>query len=313
MVEIYDIIVIGGGPAGYTAGIYGSRAGRKVLLFTGDLPGGQLMLTTIVEDFPGFPDGIMGPELMERMRKQTERFNVDIIDEKVVDVDFDKKPFTVKTSSKEFKGRTVIIAVGSSHKWLGIPSEEKFKGKGVSTCAVCDGFLYKDKEVAVVGGGDAAMREAAFLSNICKKVYVIHRRDKLRAQKALQDLVMKKKNVEFIWNSEVKEFIGNEELEAVKLINNKNNEERILKLDGVFLAIGHKPNTEFLRGKIEMDEKGYIVVRDRTKTSVEGVFAAGDVADKFYRQAVTAAALGCMAAMDADDYLHGYRSLSKSN
>lgn len=307
---IYDVIIIGGGPAGYTAAIYSVRAGRKVLVIAGEKPGGQLMLTTMVEDYPGFPDGILGPELMKLFRKQVERFGAEIIDENVTKVNFKERPFRVFVGDKEFLSKTVIIATGSESKWLGIPSEEKFKGRGISTCAVCDGFFYKDKEVIVVGGGDAAMREAAFLANICKKVYIVHRRDKLRAQKALADIVMEKKNVEFIWNSEVKEFFGDKFLEGVKLINNKTGEERILKVQGAFIAIGHVPNTKFLEGEIELDHKKYVVLHDETKTSVDGVFVAGDVADYKYQQAVTAAGMGCKAAMDADAYLHGSRFIS---
>jgi thioredoxin reductase (NADPH) len=298
---MHDVIVVGSGPAGLTAAIYTVRSNLKTLVFSGSQPGGQLTITTDVEDFPGFPGGIQGPELMKRMREQAERLGVEFLDDEVVDVDL-KRPFKVRTRSKEFQGRSVIIATGASARWLGIESETRLRGKGVSACAVCDGFFFKDKDVAVIGGGDAALREALFLAGICKSVTIIHRRDKLRAMEALQDRTRKTKNIRFVWDSVVEEFSGENVLESIKLKNLKTSKISDLKVQGAFVAIGHTPNTKFLEGKLNL-EKGYIVVKDRVKTSVEGVFAAGDVHDYTYKQAVTAAGYGCQAALEARDYL----------
>ena len=298
-----SLIIIGSGPAGLTAAIYAARGSLNPLVISGREAGGQLMLTTDVDDFPGFPEGIQGPELMSSMRKQAERFNTRFINEDVLSVDLKKKPFVVTTETATLSTEILIIATGASAMWLGLPSEKRLIGKGVSSCAVCDGFFFKDKNVIVVGGGDTAMREAAYLSKLCKKVTVVHRRDQLRAQAALQELVKSKKNVEFIWNSVVEEILGQSKVEGVKLKNTQDGKISQLEVDGVFVAIGHKPNTGFLKGQMELDGKGYIVVSGETKTSVEGVFSAGDVADYHYRQAVTAAGMGCKAAFDAEEYL----------
>lgn len=301
--KVEKLIIIGSGPAGLTAAIYGARGGLDPLVVSGREAGGQLTLTTDVDDFPGFPEGIQGPDLMIKMRKQAERFNTRFINEDVLSVDFSQKPFTIKTETKEFKAQAVILATGASAMWLNLESEQALRGKGVSACAVCDGFFFKGKQVAVVGGGDTAMREVNFLSRICSKVTVIHRRETLKAQLALQELVKSKPNVEFIWNSEVIEVLGQEKLTGVKLKNTQNGQISELQLDGLFIAIGHKPNTDFLKGQMDLDEKGYIVVTNETQTSVEGVFAAGDVADYKYRQAVTAAGAGCKAIFDVEEYL----------
>lgn len=305
--SVEKLVIIGSGPAGLTAAIYAARGGLDPLVIAGREAGGQLTLTTDVDDFPGFPEGIQGPDLMISMRKQAERFNTRFINEDVLSVDFSQKPLTIKTETKEFKAQAVILATGASAMWLNLPSEQALRGKGVSACAVCDGFFFKGKQVAVVGGGDTAMREVNFLSRICAKVTVIHRRETLKAQGALQELVKSKPNVEFIWNSEVIEVLGQEKLTGVKLKNTQSGEVSELELDGLFIAIGHKPNTDFLKGQIELDEKGYIVATNETQTSVEGVFTAGDVSDHKYRQAVTAAGAGCKATFDAEEYLENLK------
>ncbi|KKQ65670.1 MAG: Thioredoxin reductase [Candidatus Daviesbacteria bacterium GW2011_GWA2_38_24] len=301
--KVEKLVIIGSGPAGLTAAVYAARGNLSPLVVAGRQAGGQLMLTTDVDDFPGFEDGIQGPELMLKMRKQAERFGTKFIDEDALNVGLQNRPFTIATESKEIKTKALIVATGASAMWLGLPSEERLIGKGVSACAVCDGMFFKDKEVIVVGGGDAAMREAQHLSKLCKKVTIVHRRDQLRAQPALQDLVRSKPNVDFIWDSVIEEFIGEEKLQAVRIKNVKTGEITEKRIDGVFVAIGHKPNTDFLNGQLEVDEKGYIVVKNETRTSVEGVFWAGDVADRVYKQAVTAAGAGCKAALDVEHFL----------
>jgi thioredoxin reductase (NADPH) len=302
---MYNIAIFGSGPAGLTAALYTCRAGVKTMLVDGPSPGGQLMITTGVENFPGFPEGVQGPELMANMRKQVEKFGVEFIPGMVTDVDFDERPFKFSVSSETFEAESIIIATGSSARWLGLDSEEKLKGKGVSACATCDGFFFADREVAVVGGGDSAMEEALFLTRFAKKVTVIHRRDQLRASKAMQEKAIKNEKIEFEWDSVVEEILDVDagKVTAVVLKNVKTGQQKELPLDGVFLAIGHTPATEAFRGKLELDKKGYIVAGDGTKTSVEGVFAAGDVMDPVYRQAVTAAGTGCMAAMDSLNFL----------
>ena len=308
--KVEKLIIIGSGPAGLTAAIYAARGNLNPVVIAGREAGGQLMLTTDVDDFPGFPDGIQGPDLMDKMKKQAERFETRFMNEDVLSVDFSsprgeagQKPFSIKTETQQLKTESVIIATGASAMWLNLESEQRLRGKGVSACAVCDGFFFKGKEVIVIGGGDAAMREAQHLSKYATKVTIVHRRDTLRAQPALQELVKSKPNIEFLWNSEVIEVLGEDSVSGVKIKNTKNGEFSEMPIGGVFLAIGHKPNTDFLKEQVELDEKGYIVVKDETKTSVEGVFFAGDVADKKYKQAVTAAGMGTKAALDVEEYL----------
>ena len=297
------LIIIGSGPAGLTAAIYASRGGLNPLVVAGRLTGGQLMLTTDVDDFPGFEDGIQGPDLMSKMRKQAERFDTRFINEDVTAVDLKQKPFSIVTESRNLKADSLIIATGASATWLGIPSEEKFIGRGVSACAVCDGLFFKGKDIIVVGGGDTAMREAQHLSKICKTVTIVHRRSELRAQEALQSLVRSKENVKFVWDCVIEEFLGDQQLSAVKLKNLKTQQLTDLPIAGVFVAIGHKPNTDFLKGQLDLDDHGYIKVTNETQTSVPGVYFAGDVADKEYKQAVTAAGMGTKAALDVEKYL----------
>ena len=301
------VLIIGSGPAGYAAAIYSSRAGLSPLMISGIEPGGQLMITTEVENYPGYENPIQGPWLMEQMKKQSEAFGTKIVNDYVTDVDFSQFPFVIRTEKEKYLSYSVIIATGAKAKWLGIPGEDKFMGFGVSACATCDGFFFKNKDVVVVGGGNTAAEEALFLSNICKKVTLIHRRDKLRAEKILQNRLFEKKNVEIIWNSQLKEILGNKEnklIEKIVIKNTSDNNENQIMLDGLFVAIGHKPATEIFLKKLEIDEDGYILTKaDSTKTSIDGVFAAGDVTDKIYRQAVTAAGMGCMGALEAEKFL----------
>ena len=303
--KTYDIIIVGAGPAGLTAGIYASRANLKTLVVAGAMWGGQLMLTMEVENFPGFKEGILGPDLMDNMWRQAERFGAEMIFEDATAVDFSSKPFKVTVGSKVYEGKTVIIATGASSKWLGLESEKRLRGRGVSVCATCDAVFFKDKKVVVVGGGDTAMEEALALSKFAREVKVIHRRDKLRASKILQERAFKNPKIEFIWNSTVQEILGKDRVEGVRLRKVDSNEEFELACDAVFIAIGWKPNTEIFKGQVEMDQAGHIIAEDATKTSVEGVFVAGDAQDYHYRQAITAAGAGCMAALDAEKYLEG--------
>ncbi|VVB74063.1 Sulfide dehydrogenase subunit alpha [uncultured archaeon] len=298
-----NVVIIGSGPAGLTAAIYTARADLNPVVVAGMRPGGQLVDTTTVEIFPGFPDGIDGPELMMNMRKQAERFNAKFIDEDVVSVDFRKRPFTIRTETAELKAETVIIATGASAKWLGLPNEKRLAGKGVSGCATCDGFFFKGKEVAVIGGGDTALEDAMFLTRYAAKVTVVHRRDKLRASMIMQDRAFANKKISFIWDSVVEDILGADKVTGVRLKNLKTGKSSEFKCDGVFVAVGHAPATGFLKGQIELEETGYIRKYNGTKTSVEGVFSAGDVADKAYRQAVSAAGDGCRAGIDAERYL----------
>jgi len=303
---LYDVIVIGSGPAGLTAAIYATRAGLKTLVIAGVPAGGQLTTTTDVENYPGFPAGVQGPELMELWRKQTERFAATIIDDSVSKVDFQGHPFRVWTSDGVHEARSVIVASGANAKYLGLPNEERLKGRGVSACAVCDGMFFKNLEVVVVGGGDTAMEESLHLSKLCKTVTVVHRRNAFRASKIMQDRLFKTPNVKVIWDSEVVDVLGDSKVEGVRIKNVKTGKKSELKVQGLFLAIGHEPATDFLRGQLELD-RGYVVLKPRdglaTATSVDGVFAAGDVHDFRYRQAVTAAGFGSMAALDAERWL----------
>ena len=310
-IEKTKCLIIGSGPAGYTAAIYTSRADLKPILYQGIQPGGQLTITTEVENFPGYPQGITGPDMMEDLKKQAERFGADIRWGSITKVDFSKRPFIINTDDeKEIQADTVIIATGALAKWLGIPSENKFGGYGVSACATCDGFFYKGKIVAVVGGGDTACEEATYLSNLCKKVYLIHRRDELRASKAMQNKVLTTANIEVIWNSIPIEIVGTEDgfskaVNGVILKNTKTGEEKKVDIDGIFIAIGHKPNSDLFAGQVELHENGYIKTEPgSTRTSIEGVFAAGDIQDFTFRQAVTAAGSGCMAAIEAERFLY---------
>lgn len=299
-----DLIIIGSGPAGLTAAIYAARANLKPIVFAGLEFGGQLMGTTLVENFPGFVDGIDGPVLMQNMMKQAEKYGAKIEYINVESVEFNTPIKKVVAAGKEYQARAVIIATGASARKLGIESEAKYWGRGVSTCATCDGAFYKEKVVAVVGGGDSAIEEATFITRFASKVYLIVRRNELRASQIMQDKIKANPKVEIIWNSEVKEVLGDGKLvNALKLFNNSENKESELKVDGMFLAIGHIPNTKIFQGILDLDEEGYLIVKDNTKTKYEGVFVAGDVKDRSYRQAITAAGMGCMAALDAERFL----------
>jgi thioredoxin reductase (NADPH) len=298
-----NVVIIGSGPAGLTAAIYAARAELKPVVISGMQPGGQITLTTMVENFPGFPDGIMGPDLMDNMRKQAERFGTRFIDEEVIEVDFKSKPFTIKTDSQEIKTKTVIIASGAVAKWLGVPGEKEFMGKGVSGCATCDGFFFRGKEVVVVGGGDTALEDALYLTKFANTVTIIHRRDQFRASKIMQERVFANSKIKIIWDSVVTEIKGDSKVTGVKIKNVKTGEEKELKTDGVFVAIGQSPATEIFKGQIEIDDQGFIVKKENTETSVKGVFVAGDVADRRYKQVIVAAGEGAKAAIDVEKYL----------
>lgn len=299
----YDVIIIGAGPAGYTAGIYCSRARHDTLILSGVLPGGQLVNTTEVENYPGFENGIMGPDLMLTMRKQTERMGTTIIDDEVVDVDFRHKPFKILTASEEYECKAVIIATGASPRKLGLQSEQTFGGRGVSYCATCDGPFFRNQEIVVVGGGDSAIEEATFLTKFASKVHLIHRKDTLRASKVMQERALSNSKIRMHWDSVVSDIQGNQKVQTVILSDTKSGQKSTLQVGAVFVAIGHEPNTKIFVNQVELDEQGYIKLRDHTRTSVEGVFAAGDVHDHRYRQAITAAGYGCQAAIDVDKYL----------
>jgi len=300
---MYDVVIIGSGPAGLTAGIYASRARLKTLLIAGFEWGGQLMLTTEVENYPGFKEGILGPDLMEKMWRQAERFGTEFVFEDATAVDFSSRPFKASAGDNTYEGKSVIIATGASERWLGLESEQRLRGRGVSVCATCDAAFFKDKKTVVVGGGDTAMEEALALSKFASEVKVVHRRDKLRASKILEERAFNEPKVEFIWNSTIQEILGKDKVEGVRLKKTDSNEEFELACDAVFIAIGREPNTKIFKGQIELDERGYAIARDETKTSVEGVFVAGDAQDYRYRQAVTSAGAGCKAALDAQKYL----------
>lgn len=298
-----NVLIIGSGPAGLTAAIYTSRADLKPLMVEGYQRGGQLMLTTDVENYPGFPNGILGPELMDLFRKQAERFGTRLITKDVTRVDLSKQPFRVEVGNEKYEAKAIIISTGASARLIGLPNEKRLMGKGVTTCATCDGAFFRNMEVAVVGGGDSAMEEATFLTKFCTKVTVIHRRDSLRASKIMQDRAFANKKIQFVWNSVVEEVLGDKEVEGLRLKNLKNGEASELKVAGLFVAIGHDPNTQLFKGQLEMDKNGYIITKEGSKTNIAGVFACGDVQDHVYRQAITAAGSGCMAAIDAERYL----------
>jgi len=300
---MHDVIIIGAGPAGYTAGIYCSRARHDTLLISGILPGGQLMNTTDVENYPGFSDGIMGPDLMTVMRKQTEKMGTKIIDDEVTSVDFKNRPLKVKTASEEFEARAVIVCTGANPRKIGLKGEQTFAGKGVSYCATCDGAFFRDQELIVVGGGDSAMEEAIFLTKFASVVHIVHRKEEFRASKIMQERALSNEKIKVHFNSTVKEIHGDQKFQQVVLNNTKTNEDKILEAGGLFIAIGHEPNSAIFQDQIELDGNGYIIIKNNTETSVTGIFCAGDVHDHRYRQAVTAAGFGCMAAIDVDKYL----------
>ena len=300
---LYDVIIIGSGPAGYTAGIYTSRARLKTLIISGTLPGGQLMTTSEVENYPGFPNGIFGPELMMNMRQQAERFGSTVIDDEVIRVNFKQRPFMITTHSQIYEAQSVLICTGASPRKLGIPAEGQFAGRGVSYCATCDGPFFRGEDIIVVGGGDTAIEEATFLTKFGKSVKIVHRRDSLRASKILQDKAFENPKIKFLWNSVVADIKGGKKIADVVVRDINNEKELKIPAGGLFVAIGHEPNTAIFKGQLETDDKGYIVLKNQTRTSVDGVFAAGDVHDYRYRQAVTAAGFGCMAALDVEKWL----------
>ncbi len=313
MTTTYDVIIIGSGPAGYTAALYAARANLSVLLFRGLEAGGQLMITSEVENYPGFEDAILGPELMERMEKQARRFGAEMRDEDIVRIATTERPFQVYPDGRDEPalGRSIIIATGASARWLGLESETRLRGRGVSACATCDGFFFKNKDLAVVGGGDTALEEALFLTKYASHVTVIHRRDSLRASKIMQERALKHPKISFLWDSAIEEVEGENAVQGVKVRNVKSGTASTLAVQGVFIAIGHEPNTSLFKGLIEMDEMGYITPREHTMTNVPGIFAAGDVTDHRYRQAVTAAGDGCRAAIDAERWLESQGEVDK--
>lgn len=301
-----NVIILGSGPAGFTAALYAARAELSPLVITGNALGGQLSLTSEIENFPGFPEGLGGQELMDRMKQQAERFGARVEFDLVEEVDLSRRPFVIKTqNNRTYKAKSLVITTGSSPKLLDVPGEQKFLGRGVSTCATCDGFFYKDRVVAVVGGGDSAMEEGLFLTRFAKKVYIIHRRDKLRASQIMQNRAFKNEKIEFIWDTIVTEILGEEGtgVNGLRLKNVKTDEESMLEVDGLFIAIGHVPNTKIFEGQLKLDDQGYIITDRRQHTSVEGVFAGGDVQDALFRQAITAAGTGCAAAMEAEKFI----------
>lgn len=299
---LYDVIIIGSGCAGYTAAIYTSRGNLKTLVLAGTKAGGQLMLTSGVENYPGFPEGVLGGDLMDKMREQAEKFGAEIIYEDAIRVELGKNPFRV-SADKEYQGKSVIVATGASAKWLGLENEQRLIGRGVANCAVCDAAFFKDKYVLVVGGGDTAIEEAIFLTKFASRVTVVHRRDQLRASKIMQERAFKNKKIDFMWNSAVADILGDKRVDGAIVEDVNTKKQKKVACDGVFVAIGHEPNTKIFQGQLELDEKGYLVVKNDAFTNVRGVFAAGDVADYRYKQAVTAAGMGCKAALEAEKYL----------
>ncbi len=299
----YDVIILGSGPAGLTAAIYTARAKLQTLVLSGNLPGGQLMTTSDVENFPGFPNGIFGPELMMNMRQQAERFEAVVMDDIATQVDFKREPFRIMTTDKEFEADAVIAATGASPRKLGLKGEETFGGRGVSYCATCDGPFFKGDDLLVVGGGDSAVEEATFLTKFAKSVQLVHRRDKLRASRILQERAFTNPKLKFLWNTAVADIYGDKKVHSVMLHDLGTNAKKKVDVGGIFIAIGHDPNTQVFKGQLAMDEQGYLIIKDHTHTNLEGVFAAGDVHDHRYRQAVTAAGFGCMAALDVEKYL----------
>ncbi|RCV55136.1 thioredoxin-disulfide reductase [Marinitenerispora sediminis] len=305
MSDVRNVIIIGSGPAGYTAAVYAARAELRPLVFEGSVTaGGALMNTTEVENFPGFPDGIMGPDLMDNMRKQAERFGAELLPEDVTEVDLTATPKVVKVGDETYLAHTVIVATGSQHRKLGVPGEDEYSGRGTSWCATCDGFFFRDQDIAVVGGGDTAMEEATFLTRFARSVTVIHRRDELRASKIMQERAMNNDKISFVWNSEVVEVLGDKKVTGVRLRNRLTGEENTLDIGGLFIAVGHDPRVELFRGQLDLDSDGYLAVESpTTRTNIAGVFACGDVVDHRYRQAITAAGTGCAAALDAEKHL----------
>lgn len=312
MENIEDMIIIGSGPAGYTAAVYAAREDFKPIVISGIASGGQLMLTNVVENYPGFPNGILGPELMDLFKKQAETFGARIVNDNVMDIDLGSRPFKIVTSDSTYYANSVIISTGASAKWLGIESETKFIGKGVSSCATCDGAFFKKKDVIVVGGGDTAMEDSIFLTKFANSVTIVHRRDQFKASKIMQERAKSNPKIRIMLNTVVDEVLGLEKVDGVKLMNVVTGEATTMRIDGVFVAIGYTPNTFFLKGKLKLDEQGYIITKEEVKTDIEGVFVAGDVADRVYRQAVTAAGSGAKAAIEAREYLLDLKYRTKS-
>jgi len=309
MSEIRDVIIIGGGPAGYTAALYAARANLHPLVFEGFAYGGQLMITSDVENYPGFEEGILGPELMATMRKQAERFGAELVADDVVAVDLAATPKVVRTETETYLAKAVIIASGSKYKELDVPGEKQFSGRGVSFCATCDGFFFRERDIAVIGGGDSALEEALFLTRFAKSVTIVHRRSALRASKIMQDRAMANPKIKFLWDTQVVEMIGEGKLTGLRVKNVRTGEEQVLPVGGVFVAIGHSPRSELFAGQLATDPDGYLLVdQPSTRTAIEGVFACGDVVDRTYRQAVTAAGTGCAAAIDAERWLAEHES-----
>ncbi len=314
MATTYDVIIIGSGPAGYTAALYAARANLSVLMFRGLESGGQLMLTSDVENYPGFEEAILGPDLMEHMEKQARRFGTEMRDEEIIRIDTSKRPFRLYPDGQDEPAlaRSIIISTGASARWLGLESETQLRGRGVSACATCDGFFFKGKDLAVIGGGDTALEEALFLTRYASHVTIIHRRDSLRASKIMQERALKHPKISFLWDTAVDEVLGEQAVDGLRLSNLKTGEVSTLAVQGVFIAIGHQPNTALFQGHIDMDEQGYIIQREHTMTNVPGIFAAGDVTDHRYRQAVTAAGDGCRAAIDAERWLEAQGEVDKT-